>query len=325
MTSRTSFNGTLGNMHYPRSTSQLPTVANHRRAASSTIPSSVQQRAVASRSALSPWADPISADLDLIQPEAGGKHWSDAASRFMDTRPGDFSLQQKYGLSRYTMSSKTSKQHDMLSMPSLSMMGATASSMPPAVTPPDPPVQRAIAEFVASRNINPLPRHFDSRPDNARYFVIKSNSAVNIHAAIRYGLWSSTELGNRRLDNAYATGAPIFLFFSVTSSGRFCGVARMASSIDWTRSAGIWEQGKQYKGVFEVRWIFLKDIPNAAVRHLKVSTNENKPVSNSRDTQELSEQIGHDVLRIFTEYQTPVSILADVFASPSSALSMDQE
>lgn len=69
-------------------------------------------------------------------------------------------------------------------------------------------------------------QHFNS-PDfttdyeRAKFFVIKSFSEDNIHKSIKYNVWASTPLGNRKLDAAYHEAkemegvCPLFLFFSV--------------------------------------------------------------------------------------------------------------
>ena len=54
--------------------------------------------------------------------------------------------------------------------------------------------------------------------------------------------------------------APIVLFFSVNASGHFCGVAIMSSDIDWNRSSSVWSLGNKWKGVFDVKWLFVKDV-----------------------------------------------------------------
>lgn len=51
-----------------------------------------------------------------------------------------------------------------------------------------------------------------------------------MHKSLKHEIWSSTALGNQRLDKAFresATRGPIYLFFSVNASGHFCGVAQM--------------------------------------------------------------------------------------------------
>jgi hypothetical protein len=37
----------------------------------------------------------------------------------------------------------------------------------------------------------------------------------------------------------------------------------------------------------QVKWIYVKDVPNALLRNIKLENNDNKPVTNSRDTQEI--------------------------------------
>jgi hypothetical protein len=66
-------------------------------------------------------------------------------------------------------------------------------------------------------------------------------------------------------DNEY----PIYLLFSVNSSGYFVGAAQMKSHVDFERNFAGWNQSHKWKGVFEISWIYIKDIPNKDLRHLK--------------------------------------------------------
>jgi len=52
-------------------------------------------------------------------------------------------------------------------------------------------------------------------------------------------------------------------------SGHFCGMAQMLTPVDYTTSSSVWAQDK-WKGVFKVKWIFVKDIPNGQLRHIRV-------------------------------------------------------
>lgn len=52
-------------------------------------------------------------------------------------------------------------------------------------------------------------------------------------------------------------------------SGHFCGMAEMLTPVDYTRSSTVWASDK-WKGVFKVRWIFIRDIPNANLRHIRL-------------------------------------------------------
>ena len=63
-------------------------------------------------------------------------------------------------------------------------------------------------------------------------------------------------------------------------------MAQMMGHVDYDRSSSVWLQDK-WKGQFEVKWIYVKDVPNSQLRHIRLENNENKPVTNSRDTQEI--------------------------------------
>lgn len=147
---------------------------------------------------------------------------------------------------------------------------------------------------------------------NARYFVIKSYAEDDIHRSIKYSVWTSTEHGNRRLDQAYKEqkGKPVYLFFSVNGSGHFCGMAQMKSEVDFHTVTGVWAQDK-WKGRFDVKWLYVKDVPNSQLRHIRLENNENKPVTNSRDTQEIPPEKGKQILKILHSYLHTTSIFDD--------------
>ncbi|KAB5596246.1 YTH domain family protein 1 [Ceratobasidium theobromae] len=169
-----------------------------------------------------------------------------------------------------------------------------------------------IPSLIVAKGYNPAT--FDIRPQFARYFVIKSYTEDDVHKSLKYEIWSSTDPGNKRLDKAFKEcggRGPIYLFFSVNASGHFCGMAEMLTPVDYTRSSTVWAQDK-WKGVFKVRWIFVRDIPNASLRHIRLNnTQERKPVTNSRDTQELLPEAGHEMLRIFFTHPARTSLLQD--------------
>lgn len=135
-----------------------------------------------------------------------------------------------------------------------------------------------------------------------------------MHKSLKYEIWSSTDPGNKRLDKAFKETAgrgPIYLFFSVNASGHFCGMAEMLTPVDYTRSSTVWASDK-WKGVFKVRWIYVRDIPNTNLRHIRLNnTSERKPVTNSRDTQELLPEAGLEMLRIFHTHPARTSLLQD--------------
>jgi len=169
-----------------------------------------------------------------------------------------------------------------------------------------------LKKLMAKYNFNP--RDFDMDLKNARFFIIKSYSEDDIFRSIKYSSWTSTEHGNRRLNEAFKenqkNGVRMYLLYSVNSSGHFCGVAEMKSEVDLNVETGIWVQDK-WKGRFDVRWIYVKDVPNNTLRHIRLENNENKPVTNSRDTQEVHPDKGKQVLKIMHNYKAQTSIFDD--------------
>ncbi|KAL1806773.1 hypothetical protein ACET3Z_029841 [Daucus carota] len=155
---------------------------------------------------------------------------------------------------------------------------------------------------------------------NAKFYTIKSYSEDDVHKSIKYNLWSSTLNGNRKLNNAYedakriggedSKGCPVFLFFSVNASGQYCGVAEMTGPVDFNKDMDFWQQDK-WHGSFPVKWHIIKDVPNPNFRHIILENNENKPVTNSRDTQEIRYKKGMEMLKIFKHYTSKTSLLDD--------------
>ncbi|CAL0335127.1 unnamed protein product [Lupinus luteus] len=161
---------------------------------------------------------------------------------------------------------------------------------------------------------------FPTKYDHALFFVIKSYSEDDIHKSIKYNVWASTPNGNKRLDSAFQDAqkrmeeegnkCPVFLFFSVNASGQFCGIAEMIGRVDFNKSMDFWQQDK-WNGYFPVKWHIVKDVPNPRLRHIILENNDHKPVTNSRDTQEVSFPHGLEMLNIFKNYVARTSILDD--------------
>ncbi|XP_025778351.1 YTH domain-containing family protein 3 [Puma concolor] len=183
--------------------------------------------------------------------------------------------------------------------------------VPVSASPSSVEVHPVLEKLKAINNYNP--KDFDWNLKNGRVFIIKSYSEDDIHRSIKYSIWCSTEHGNKRLDAAYRSlngKGPLYLLFSVNGSGHFCGVAEMKSVVDYNAYAGVWSQDK-WKGKFEVKWIFVKDVPNNQLRHIRLENNDNKPVTNSRDTQEVPLEKAKQVLKIIATFKHTTSIFDD--------------
>ncbi|CAL5185532.1 unnamed protein product [Lathyrus oleraceus] len=173
------------------------------------------------------------------------------------------------------------------------------------------------------KEVHPVPnkQHYNGEDlsesySDAKFYVIKSYSEDDIHKSMKYNVWTSTPNGNKKLDAAYQEAkekpgdCPIFLLFSVNTSGQFVGLAEMVSPVDFDRTVEYWQQDR-WTGCFSVKWHIIKDIPNNVLRHITLENNEYKPVTNSRDTQEVKFEKGIEILKIFKEYSSKTCILDD--------------
>ncbi|XAR59919.1 hypothetical protein NMG60_11033099 [Bertholletia excelsa] len=161
-------------------------------------------------------------------------------------------------------------------------------------------------------NKSDFPEHYG----DAKFFIIKSYSEDDVHKSIKYNVWASTPNGNKKLDAAYqeaqqkSGGCPVFLLFSVNTSGQFVGVAEMVGPVDFHKNFEYWQQDK-WNGCFPVKWHMVKDVSNTLLKHITLENNENKPVTNSRDTQEVKLEQGLQMLKIFKEHSSKTCILDD--------------
>ncbi|KAK1310469.1 hypothetical protein QJS10_CPA08g01245 [Acorus calamus] len=161
---------------------------------------------------------------------------------------------------------------------------------------------------------------FQTKYEQARFFMIKSYSEDDIHKSIKYKVWTSTPHGNKKLDDAFRDAQmqsiekgikfPIFLFFSVNASGQFVGMAEMIGRVDYDKDMDFWQQNK-WNGFFPVKWHIVKDIPNIRFQQIILENNQNRPVTYSRDTQEINLPQGLKMLDIFKGYLAETSILDD--------------
>ncbi|CAA6670007.1 unnamed protein product [Spirodela intermedia] len=153
---------------------------------------------------------------------------------------------------------------------------------------------------------------FKTEYDDARFFIIKSYSEDNVHKSIKYGVWASTPNGNKKLDGAYSEAkgkgaeCPVFLLFSRT----FLWGGGDGWAVNFEKSVDYWQQDK-WSGHFPVKWHVVKDVPNSLFRHIILENNDNKPVTNSRDTQEVKLEQGLEMLNIFKNHEARMSILDD--------------
>lgn len=145
--------------------------------------------------------------------------------------------------------------------------------------------------------------------NDSKFFVIKSFNLTDVNALFINNIWALTEFGNKRLSKSFKACGSVYLFFLVNSSGKFCGIAKMTSDIDFSQSSDVWAEMSKWKGIFKVEWLLVKDVPNKYFLHFKIAANDNKPVTNSRDTQEIPFDIGISMFKIFSSFKHSSSFL----------------
>ena len=151
--------------------------------------------------------------------------------------------------------------------------------------------------------------------ENCQFFVIKSFSEEDVHKSIKYGVWSSSKTGNITLSNAFnmtkSKNGNVYLFFSCNGSGRYVGVAKMKSACDENKTFEYWTQDGKWPGLFEVEWLFIKDVPFKEFKNIIITMKDGevKPVSNSRDTQEVPFEQAKIMIAKIEKYQNSNTIL----------------
>ena len=149
---------------------------------------------------------------------------------------------------------------------------------------------------------------------NDKFFVIKSFTEEDIHKSMKYGVWSSSKTGNKVLDNNYKycqqKNSNVFLFFSCNKSGRFCGVCKMITPVDFNKIFELWTQDNTWPGLFKVEWIFIKDVPLKIFNNIYIQMNDKqyRPVSHSRDAQEIPYGKAKYMMDRFAKYQNSNTI-----------------
>jgi hypothetical protein len=88
-------------------------------------------------------------------------------------------------------------------------------------------------------------------------------------------------------------------------------MAEMMSPIDYEHQTDVWQMSNKWQGKFEVKWIYVKDVPNQQFRNIRLENNDNKPVTNSRDTQEIPYEKGKLMLKTMHMYRDKTSIFDD--------------
>lgn len=145
--------------------------------------------------------------------------------------------------------------------------------------------------------------------------MIKALAEEDIHKGIKYNVWSSTKQGNQTLNNAYKytaeKGGSVYLFFTSKESGRFLGLARMKSEVEFDKTFPFWTRDNKWGGLFQLDWLLIKDVPFKQFKEITITMSDGstRPVTYSRDSQEIPLNEGKKMLEIMENYINSNTIL----------------
>ena len=85
----------------------------------------------------------------------------------------------------------------------------------------------------------------------------------------------------------------------------------MKTPCNENRTFEFWTQDGKWTGLFDVEWIFIKDVPFREFKNIIITMKDGevKPISNSRDTQEIPFDQARIMLEIISKYQNSNTIL----------------
>lgn len=116
---------------------------------------------------------------------------------------------------------------------------------------------------------------------------------------------------NKAYKEAKESNADVYLFFSCNGSGRFVGCSKMSTELDENNTFNYWTQDLKWKGLFDVDWVYIKDTPFKAFKNINIMMKDGlvKPVTFSRDTQEIPFNEGKQMLEIMDNFINSNTIL----------------
>eukprot|EP00828_Plagiopyla_frontata_P040278 TRINITY_DN541_c0_g1_i4.p1 TRINITY_DN541_c0_g1~~TRINITY_DN541_c0_g1_i4.p1 ORF type:complete len:344 (-),score=44.78 TRINITY_DN541_c0_g1_i4:149-1180(-) len=174
-------------------------------------------------------------------------------------------------------------------------------------------IKQIIADFPHLENINQFNQRNYSEISNAKCFIIRSNNDDDVHKAIKYGIWTSTQRNIDKLNEVFqeckSTKTEIFLFFSVVKSGQFEGVAKLISHVQPINFPYWWQAGK-WRSLVKIEWLFIKDV--AYQKFQGILNKEGQPITHSRDGSELDWlSNGQKMMQAFVQASNDNTILHD--------------
>ena len=103
----------------------------------------------------------------------------------------------------------------------------------------------------------------------------------------------------------------MFTYFLVVMEVGDLQEFRMKTPCDENKHFEFWTQDNKWPGLFEVEWLFIKDVPFKEFKDIIITMKDGeiKPISNSRDTQEIPFEQAKIMIERISKYQNSNTIL----------------
>ncbi|KAL2067858.1 hypothetical protein VTL71DRAFT_15956 [Oculimacula yallundae] len=131
-----------------------------------------------------------------------------------------------------------------------------------------------------------------------RYFIMRSNSQLDIETSAAHNTWISNPKVNTSIDNAFKTHKRIMLFFSVVKSRKFCGAAEMTSAVDRQNTDPHWENDR-WQGRFSLNWLSWNEVLYDDIRHLTHREDGGPRIAQTYDGVEICKSSGEEMMQRF--------------------------
>jgi len=158
-------------------------------------------------------------------------------------------------------------------------------------------------ERSAKNTFSPLKGLNPAKPpqtDRAEFILIRSQTWEDVHKALKYGVWTSSERNNSFIQHAWEeaqkANIPVYLIFAIVEDQEFAGVAEMTSPLDMSEDFLYWFEGHKYRGLLLLKWHYLCDRPFKNLLHIK---SDSTPLPLLRDCSRLTPEAGREVISYY--------------------------
>jgi len=136
----------------------------------------------------------------------------------------------------------------------------------------------------------------DLKERPVRYFLMKCDSHYDLQNALDKQRWTSKVLHKKIADE----NCEVILIFSVRKSDYFQAYGRLISRTGSSSNLYLWDHHQRIPlSVFNIEWITITDLPYHETNHFHDPRNHIQPDSLFSDSQEIPENIGYQLCRLF--------------------------